>query len=111
MLASLKDIALIGTFFIYTSSGVFSKLASQQDFLSIEYFAYLCCTIGVLGIYAILWQQIIKRMHISKAYMFKGLTAIFGLLFANLIFGEIISLKNAIGTVFIISGITLFARA
>ena len=111
MLTVIKYIALIGTFFIYTSSGVFSKLASQQDFLSIEYFAYLCCTIGVLGIYAILWQQIIKRMHLAKAFMFKGLTVIFGLLFANLIFGEIISLKNAIGTVFIISGITLFARA
>ena len=111
MLTVIKYIALVGTFFIYTTSGVFSKLASQREFLSPGYIVFLGCTVGVLGIYAVLWQQIIKRMHISKAYMFKGLTVIFGLLFANLIFGEIITLKNAIGTVFIISGITLFARA
>ncbi len=34
MLTVLKYIALIGTFFIYTTSGVFSKLASQQSRLS-----------------------------------------------------------------------------
>lgn len=31
MLMVLKYIALIGTFFIYTTSGVFSKLASQRN--------------------------------------------------------------------------------
>ncbi len=30
MLTILKYIALVGTFFIYTTSGVFSKLASQR---------------------------------------------------------------------------------
>ena len=30
MLSVLKYIALVGTFFIYTSSGAFSKLASQR---------------------------------------------------------------------------------
>jgi len=107
----LNYIILIGTFFIYSSSGVFSKLASQQEPLSLKYLTYLSCVIAVLGIYAILWQQIIKHMHISKAYMFKGLTAIFGLLLAHFIFGEIITLKNAIGAAVTICGITLFAKA
>ena len=65
MFTVLKYIALVGTFFIYTTSGVFSKLASQRDFLSLEYIAFLGCTMGVLGVYAILWQQIIKRMDIT----------------------------------------------
>ncbi len=56
----------------HTTSGVFSKLASQREFLSPGYIAYLACTVGVLGIYAVLWQQIIKRMDVSLAYMFKG---------------------------------------
>ena len=51
----------------YTSSGVFSKLASQREFLSPGYIAFLACTVGVLGIYAVLWQQIIKRMDVSPA--------------------------------------------
>ena len=49
MLTVLKYIALIGTFFIYTTSGVFSKLASQREFLSPGYIAFLACTVGVLG--------------------------------------------------------------
>ena len=48
MLSILKYIALIGTFFIYTTSGVFSKLASQREFLSPGYIAFLACTVGVL---------------------------------------------------------------
>ena len=77
MFTVLKYIALIGTFFIYTTSGVFSKLASQREFLSLGYIAFLVCTVGVLGIYAVLWQQIIKRMDVSLAYMFKGTGVVF----------------------------------
>jgi len=91
MLSILKYIALVGTFFIYTTSGVFSKLASQREFLSPGYIAFLACTVGVLGIYAVLWQQIIKRMDVSLAYMFKGTGVVFGLLLAHFVFGEAIT--------------------
>ena len=110
MISILKYLALIGTFFIYTTSGVFSKLASQHDFLSLEYIAFLGCTVGVLGVYAILWQQIIKRMDISLAYMFKGTGVIFGLALAHFVFGETITTTNIIGAIIIICGITLYAR-
>ena len=110
MISLLKYIALIGTFFIYTSSGVFSKLASQREFLSLGYIAFLGCTVGVLGIYAILWQQIIKRMDVSQAYMFKGTGVIFGLMLAHFVFGEAITPTNIVGAVIIICGITLYAR-
>ena len=43
MLTILKYIALVGTFFIYTTSRVFSKLASQRKFFSLEYIAFLAC--------------------------------------------------------------------
>jgi drug/metabolite transporter (DMT)-like permease len=110
MLTVLKYIALIGTFFIYTTSGVFSKLASQQVFLSPGYIAFLACTVGVLGIYAVLWQQIIKRMDVSLAYMFKGTGVVFGLLLAHIVFGEAITTTNMVGAAIIICGITLYAR-
>lgn len=97
MLTVLKYIALVGTFFIYTTSGVFSKLASQREFLSLGYIAFLACTVGVLGIYAVLWQQIIKRMDVSLAYMFKGTGVVFGLLLAHFVFGEAITTTNIVG--------------
>lgn len=71
MRSALIYIALIGAIFIYASSGVFSKLASQQDFVSLLYIAFLCGSVAVLGIYAVLWQQIIKRMPVGDAYLFK----------------------------------------
>ena len=97
MLNVLKYIALIGTFFIYTTSGVFSKLASQREILSPGYIAFLGCTVGVLGIYAVLWQQIIKRMDVSLAYMFKGSGVVFGLMLAHFVFGEAITTTNTSG--------------
>ena len=111
MRSALKYIALIGTFFIYTTSGVFSKLASQQDFASLLYIAFLCGSVAVLGIYAVLWQQIIKRMPVGDAYLFKGTGVIFGLALAHFVFGEAITLYNIIGAGIIIAGITLNARS
>lgn len=111
MLTVIKYIALIGTFFIYTTSGVFSKLASQQDFASLLYLAFLCGSVAVLGIYAVLWQQIIKRMPVSDAYLFKGTGVIFGLALAHFVFGEAITVYNCIGAAVIICGITLNARS
>ena len=111
MLSILKYIALVGTFFIYTTSGVFSKLASQQDFASLLYIAFLCGSVAVLGIYAVLWQQIIKRMPVGDAYLFKGTGVIFGLSLAHFVFGEAITVYNCIGAAVIICGITLNARS
>lgn len=64
-----------------------------------------------MGIYAILWQQVITRMPLSTAYMFKGTSLIFVLLISALLFGEPITTTNIIGSVIIISGIGLFAKA
>jgi multidrug transporter EmrE-like cation transporter len=109
MLNVLKYIALIGTFFIYTSSGVFSKLASQREFLSPGYIAFLGCTVGVLGIYAVLWQQIIKRMDVSLAYMFKGTGVVFGLMLAHYVFGEAITTTNIVGAVTLLTYLLFFS--
>ena len=71
----------------------------------------ICFGLRVLGVYALLWQQVIVRMPISTAYMFKGTSLIFVLLFSVLLFGEAITLNNVIGAVIIIAGIILFAKA
>lgn len=80
-------------------------------FLSWQYVLFVVSAVGVLGIYAIIWQQLIQRMAISLAYMFKGLGVVFALLICHYVFGEIITIKNIIGALIIIVGITLFAWA
>lgn len=100
---------VVVAFFIYACTTIFTKLASMQEFLSWQYSLCVCGAFGVIGIYAILWQQIIKHIDVGVAYMFKGCGLIFGLLICHYVFDEIISLHNIIGSIIIIGGITLYA--
>ena len=101
---------LVGVNFIFALGGVFSKYAAQHEFLSIQYCLGLSGAIGMLGIYAICWQQILKRIELSTAYMFKGTSLIFVMLFAFAIFNEPITTMNIIGACVIVLGIALFAK-
>ncbi len=107
----LKYGAIVGANAIASCTGIFTKMASRQEFLSWKYILCLTGAVCILGTYALIWQQIIKRVKISTAYMFKGTGVIFGLLIANFILGENITLQNIIGASIIILGITLFAKA
>lgn len=107
----LAYIKIIGLFAIYSCTSIFTKQAAAFPFCSLKYCICLICAILCLGLYAILWQQIIKKMPISDAYMFKGTTIIFTMLIAALIFGEAITVTNIIGSIIIIGGIALFAKA
>lgn len=78
--------------------------------LSWPYLFWIAGAIGVMGLYALLWQQVISRMSLSTAYMFKGTSLVFVLLISTLLFGEAITLNNVIGAVIIIIGIVLYAR-
>ena len=102
-------IFLLITNLIYATVGIFTKLASLQVFMSWRYLFAFAGAVGVIGIYAILWQQIIRRIELSTAYMFKGTTIIFTMLFAHWLFGESITWNNIIGAIIIVVGIVLFA--
>ena len=95
---------------LYASVTMFTKYASQQEMGSVAYCLGLAGAIGVMGAYAICWQQILKRVELSTAYMFKGTSLIFIMLFAFALFGEAITIMNVIGAIVIVIGITLFAK-
>lgn len=103
-------IGMIITFLIYSSTGIFSKLASNYTFLSFQYNIFLAGAIATLGIYAILWQIILKQMPLNKAYIWKSSTIIFSLIYASLIFQETITVQNLIGSGFLIVGITILSQ-
>ena len=108
---SLIYLALIGAFLIYSFAPILSKAASVYGFLSLPYLLYLGGAIITLGVYAIIWQQIIKRIPVSDAYMFKGTSIIFVLLLSHFLFGESITLQNCIGAAVIIGGIAFYAKS
>lgn len=104
-------LALIGVNLIYATTSIFTKMASQQDVMSLPYMLWIGGAVCVIGLYALLWQQVIARMPVSTAYMFKGTSLIFVLIFSVLLFNETITISNIIGSVVIIAGILLYARA
>lgn len=103
--------ALIGVNIVYACTSICTKMASQQEMLSWPYLLWIAGAVGVMGVYALLWQQVIARMPLSTAYMFKGTSLIFVLLFSALLFGESITLNNVLGAAIIIIGIILFSKA
>lgn len=104
-------IVLIGINMLYACVSLFTKYASQQEFMSWNYMVGLIAAVGVMGLYAVLWQQILKRIELSMAYMFKGTSLIFVMLLAYVFFDEQITWNNIVGAIIIISGIVLFAHS
>lgn len=104
-------IVLIGINMLYACVSLFTKYASQQEFMSWNYMLGLIGAVMVMGVYAVLWQQVLKRIELSMAYMFKGTSLVFVMLLAYVFFGEQITWNNIIGAIIIISGIVLFAHS
>lgn len=103
--------SLVAVNLLYACVTLFTKYAAQHEFLSWQYCVGLCGAIGVMGAYAICWQQVLKRIELSTAYMFKGTSLIFVMLLAALFFSEQITLMNMIGAVVIVFGIILYAKS
>ena len=103
-------VILIGINLLYACVSLFTKYTSQQEFLSWRYICGLAGAVGVMGIYAILWQLVLKRVELSLAYMFKGTSIVFVMLLAYWLFSEQITWNNIIGAMIIILGIVLYAN-
>lgn len=105
----IKNIILLQlTVIIFTLSGIFGKLATDGNaFLSPMFFLFIILDIFVLGIYAILWQQFLKKFDLHVAYANRSLAIFWSLIWSVLIFKDKITVFNIIGTAVIIAGIIL----
>ena len=100
---------LHGIILLYSLGGLCSKKASAQEFLSTEFCLFYFLLIVILGVYAVLWQQILKRLPLSTAFANKSATVIWGMLWGALLFDETITLKMIIGAAFVLTGIVFIA--
>lgn len=111
-MTNVKDIAaLVGINMLYACVGICTKMAAMQPTGSWPYLLWFASAVAIIAVYALLWQQVLRRIELSTAYMFKGTTLIFTMLIAALLFGEVITVTNIIGSAIIICGIVLLARA
>lgn len=95
---------------IYSLSGVFSKLASTQPFLSVPFCILYGAVITLLAFYAIAWQQIIRCLPLTTAYANKAVTTAWGLIWGALFFHETLTPGKVIGVALIIWGVVIFSK-
>ena len=72
-------IALHLLLLVYSLSGIFSKNAAHEPFLSPMFILLYGGMLAILFIYAIGWQQILKRLSLSMAFANKAVTVIWGM--------------------------------
>ena len=93
--------------FLYSVSELVMKLASAQPFLSFKWCALYALVILILGVYAIIWQQILKKLPLNLAYANKSLTLAWGMLLGAVVFDEAITVPKVIGAVTVLIGVIL----
>lgn len=96
---------------IMSLSGVFSKMAAGEEFLSFKWCLFYELLLLTLGIYAIGWQQVIKRLPLTVAYANRAVSVIWGCIFGIIFFGEKISTGKIIGGILVIAGVIIFATS
>ena len=102
---SIKWILILqAVILIYTASGIFMNFAKSFKPFSFQMILLMGGAVFVLGIYAILWQQIIKNVDLSFAYANRAIALIWSMLWAFLIFDEKITPQNIIGVIIVIAG-------
>ena len=95
---------------LYSLSGIASKLAAKQPFMSFRFCLCYACIILLLGVYAIGWQQVIKRLPLTTAFANKAVTVVWGIIWGFLVFSEPVTVGKLVGAAMVIVGVVIFAR-
>ena len=96
---------------VYSLSDVCSKTAAGAPFMSFRFLFFYGCVLGLLGVYAIGWQQVIRRLPLTVAFANRAVTVVWGIVWGVLFFQEQVSGLRLAGAVLIMAGVVLFARA
>lgn len=100
-------VLLQGAVLIYSFSSVMSKLASAYPFFSFKMVICYGTSIGLLGVYAILWQQFMKKVELSVAYANRSMNLLWSMVWSVLLFHETMTVKNVLGVILVLIG-TIF---
>ena len=96
---------------LYSISGVCSKIAAGYNFFSLPFIMLYGGMIAILAIYAVVWQQILKKMPLVTAYANKAATVVWAGIWGIIIFHEQIGLGKVVSMILVAAGIILFSYA
>lgn len=103
----IKNILLLqAVVVIYTLNSIVAKFAAKEnvEMFSFKFILFYGLEIAILGVYAICWQQMIKKFDLSVAYANRAMAILWTALWALVIFRDTIGLKQAIGIGLVVVG-------
>lgn len=95
---------------VYSLGGIAAKLASREPLFSFKFILFYGGLLGILFLYALIWQQILKQMPLNIAVANKSIIILWGALWGTLLFSEPITLPFLIGATMIVAGILLMVN-
>lgn len=81
-----------------------SKKASASSGDILRFLFFFGMEFVILGIYALLWQQMIKRFELSVAYANRSMAVFWSMIWAVVFFHDKITVQNVIGVLLVIIG-------
>jgi Membrane transporters of cations and cationic drugs len=107
----LPYIALNVIVFLYSLGGICSKLAASKEFFSFEWIMLYGLLLLSLAIYAVTWQQILKKIPLNTAYTLKSVGVIWTMIWGAVVFHEQITWINFVSAAFIIVGVVFMTTS
>ena len=93
--------------FILSIGTVCIKFAASKELLSFSFFAFFSGMIIALAIYALIWQQVLKSVSLTTAFVSKSATLFWSLLWGATIFNEEISISMVVGVLIVFVGVIM----
>lgn len=102
---TLKNIILLqAIIIIYTVSSVMAKLTSASKDEPMKGFLFFCLEFLLLVVYAVFWQQMIKRFELSVAYANRSMAILWSMIWAVVFFHDKITIRNVLGVLLVLVG-------
>ena len=92
---------------LYSFVGVFMKLAFKNDFMSFYFLLFAGLAVLFLGIYALLWQQVLKKLPLTVAFTNKAICIAWGMLWGALFLVFYITWYKIVGSLIVFAGVVL----
>ncbi len=93
--------------FLSSLSGICSKFAGSYDLFSWGFAFWYGIVLAIMVVYAIAWQQILKKIPLTVAYSNKPVGLLWGMIWGAIIFHEQITWNMVLGACLVFGGIIL----
>ena len=93
---------------VYSANAILGKLAGTHPFPSWPFLLLYAGVVALLGVYALGWQQVLKRIPLSSAYANKAVTVVWGCVWGLVVFKERLTAGKLLGGALVLAGIVLY---